>query len=119
MTALERVAVTFTGSPARLSTPHLYISSLATEFATGKVPHIWRDKFPNLPKVNCEGVSNHGGATMKLNIGSGVLAVAFSNDGSRFVCGSYARNVHIWDANTGVSLQILKGHLRCCRIGMT
>ncbi|KIK50712.1 hypothetical protein GYMLUDRAFT_182380 [Collybiopsis luxurians FD-317 M1] len=110
ITALERLTQTFTGSPARLSTPHLYISSLATELATSKVPSTWRDYFPHLPQVVCEGVSNQSGAKMRINTGSCVNSVAFSNDGLRIVSGLSDNTVCIWDVDTGVKVQALEGH---------
>ena len=110
VTALEKLTESFTGTPARLSTPHLYMSSLATELATGKVPNKWRDYFPHLPQVVCEGVSNQGGARMKINTGSVVNSVAFSFDGLSIISGLADNTVCIWDADTGVKKQILAGH---------
>ncbi|KIK50341.1 hypothetical protein GYMLUDRAFT_104799, partial [Collybiopsis luxurians FD-317 M1] len=110
ITALERLTQTFTGSPARLSTPHLYMSSLAVEVATSKVPNTWRDYFFHLPQVVCEGVSNQSGAKMRINTGSRVRSVAFSNDGLRIVSGLDDNTVCIWDADTGEKVQALEGH---------
>ncbi|KIK49683.1 hypothetical protein GYMLUDRAFT_1006051, partial [Collybiopsis luxurians FD-317 M1] len=110
ITALEKLTQTFTGSPARLSTPHLYMSSLATELATSKVPNTWRDYFPHLPQVVCEGVSNQSGAKMRINTGSFVNSVAFSNDGLSIVSGLSNKTVCIWDVDTGVKVQALEGH---------
>ncbi|KIK53828.1 hypothetical protein GYMLUDRAFT_131686, partial [Collybiopsis luxurians FD-317 M1] len=110
VTAIERVAQTFTESPARLSTPHLYISSLAMEFATGNVPDEWRKQFSKLPDVQCEGVSNHGGGMNSISVGSVVNAVTFFADHSRIVAGSDDNTISIWDAHTGVKLQTLEGH---------
>ncbi|KIK53724.1 hypothetical protein GYMLUDRAFT_232724, partial [Collybiopsis luxurians FD-317 M1] len=110
ITALERLTQSFTGSPARLSTPHFYISSLATELATGKVPSTWRDHFPHLPQVVCVGVSNQSGAKMRINTGSAVRSVAFSMDGLRIVSGLMDNTVCIWDVDTGIKVQALEGH---------
>ncbi|KIK58681.1 hypothetical protein GYMLUDRAFT_170511, partial [Collybiopsis luxurians FD-317 M1] len=110
VTALERLTQSFTGSPARLSTPHLYISSLSTELPTGKVPSTWRNYFPHLPQVVCEGVPNQSGAKMRINTGSSVNSVAFSNDGLRIVSGLDNNTVCIWDADTGVKVKVLEGH---------
>ncbi|KIK49788.1 hypothetical protein GYMLUDRAFT_234780, partial [Collybiopsis luxurians FD-317 M1] len=110
ITSLERLTQTFTGSPARLSTPHLYMSSLEIEVATSKVPNTWRDYFFHLPQVVCEGVSNQSGAKMRINTGTGVKSVAFSNDGLRIVSGLDDNTVCTWDADTGVKVQVLEGH---------
>ncbi|KAJ4463920.1 WD40 repeat-like protein, partial [Lentinula edodes] len=110
VTAVERLARSFIESPACLSTPHLYISSLATEFATGQVPEMWKQQFLKLPQITCAGVSNHGGVKLAMNVKASVLSVAFSNDVSHIVSGSDDMTVCIWDANTGDLLQTLKGH---------
>jgi WD40 repeat protein len=40
----------------------------------------------------------------------GVLAIAFNRDGTRFVTGSFDRNVGLWDINQEHSLLLLEGH---------
>ncbi|RXW18117.1 hypothetical protein EST38_g7740 [Candolleomyces aberdarensis] len=70
-------ALYFSGSPASLSTPHLYISSLAT----------W-------PR-------NSGLQLMTLAVGSRVNAVAFSGDEPRIVSGSEDGLVSVWVSSDG------------------
>ncbi|KAJ2932068.1 hypothetical protein H1R20_g5020, partial [Candolleomyces eurysporus] len=79
-------ALYFSGSPASLSTPHLYISSLAT----------W-------PR-------NRGLQLMSLAVGSRVNAVAFSGDEPRIVSGSEDGLVTVWDASIGKVQDVLEGH---------
>ncbi|KAE9399438.1 hypothetical protein BT96DRAFT_692325 [Gymnopus androsaceus JB14] len=79
LNALELVALLFTKSQARLSTPHLYLSVLATEFVNEKLPEQWMKSFTKLPKVQCMGVSNHGGEIMKIGISSVQCDLAFSH----------------------------------------
>ncbi|KIK53573.1 hypothetical protein GYMLUDRAFT_1025372 [Collybiopsis luxurians FD-317 M1] len=95
---------------ASLSTPHLYLSSLATEFATTPSATKWKSNFRNVPKVLCTGVSNHGGEILQMQRAHGVRAVAFSPNGLKLVSGSYDRTVCIWDALTGEQLLEMRGH---------
>ncbi|EIM87778.1 uncharacterized protein STEHIDRAFT_155150 [Stereum hirsutum FP-91666 SS1] len=110
-TAVSRLAKSFLQTPASLSTPHLYISSMATEFATNtKIPSNWRRCFPNLPQLSCAGISNHGSILTKIDMGCTANSVAFSPDGTRVVSGLRDATVCIWDASTGEEVQKLGGH---------
>ncbi|KIK53827.1 hypothetical protein GYMLUDRAFT_207105 [Collybiopsis luxurians FD-317 M1] len=108
--ALERLTESFTGSPARLSTSHLYMSILATEIAIEKVPRTWKNYFPRLPKVTHVNISNQSGARMKINTGSAVNTVSFSVDGFHIVSGLEDNTICIWDAATGEKVRSLEGH---------
>ncbi|TFK17861.1 hypothetical protein FA15DRAFT_710411, partial [Coprinopsis marcescibilis] len=79
-------ALYFSASPASLSTPHLYISALATWAKTSDLYRHWRAQFPKIPDFNMRGSLNP--ALMKIEVGSDVLAVGFSSDGTRIVSGS-------------------------------
>ncbi|KAF5382400.1 hypothetical protein D9757_009813 [Collybiopsis confluens] len=106
----EKLVKSFTQTPASLSTPHLYISSLAIELETTGSSAGWERMFGKIPKVKCRGVSNHGGAMLKIKEPTTILAVAFSPDGSKIVSGSYDQIVRIWDAVGGQQLAQLDGH---------
>ncbi|KIK60252.1 hypothetical protein GYMLUDRAFT_137025, partial [Collybiopsis luxurians FD-317 M1] len=113
LAALEKLTDSFTGSPVRLSTSHLYISSLATQFATDEVPKSWRHYFPRLPQVRCVGVSNYDGARTRIITGSHVKSVTLSENNLHVGAGLANGTVCLWDINTGVKVQTLEGHTEC------
>ncbi|KAI0026732.1 quinon protein alcohol dehydrogenase-like superfamily, partial [Vararia minispora EC-137] len=109
--AASRLSMSFLQTAACQSTPHLYISSLAVEFATNpNISNQWKNRFPGIPQLRCAGVSNHGGILTRIDVGSSVNAVAFSPDGTRVVSSSDDHSVRIWDASTGQQVQMLGGH---------
>jgi WD40 repeat protein len=111
LTAVSMLAKSFLRTAASSSTPHLYITSLATEFATNPgIPSQWKSLFPGVPRICCTGVSNHGGVLSHINVESEVVSVVFSPDGTRVVSGSYDGSVRIWDASTGSEVRSLEGH---------
>ncbi|EIM85615.1 uncharacterized protein STEHIDRAFT_59318, partial [Stereum hirsutum FP-91666 SS1] len=111
LTAVSRLIKSFLQTPASLSTPHLYISSLAAEFASNLgIPSQWRTCFPSLPRLRFMGTSNHGSVLTRVYVGSTVYSIAISADGQRVVSGSLDKLVRIWDAFTGKGLQKLEGH---------
>ncbi|TFK17156.1 WD40 repeat-like protein, partial [Coprinopsis marcescibilis] len=101
-------ALYFSASPASLSTPHLYISALATWAKPSGLYRHWRVQFPKIPDFNIRGSQNP--ALKKIEVGSAVLAVGFSSDGTRIVSGSEDKSVRVWDASTGEMLKELEGH---------
>ncbi|KIK51727.1 hypothetical protein GYMLUDRAFT_979987 [Collybiopsis luxurians FD-317 M1] len=107
---VSRLVKAFTQTTASLSTPHLYLSSLATEFATTLSATKWQKDFANVPKVLCTGVSNHGGEILQMQYRHAVNAVAFSPDGLKLASGADNGNVCLWDALTGKQVLQMKGH---------
>ncbi|TFK18305.1 hypothetical protein FA15DRAFT_675382 [Coprinopsis marcescibilis] len=101
-------ALYFSASPASLSTPHLYISALATWAKPSDLYRHWRAQFPKIPDFKIRGPRTP--ALMKIEVGSAVLAVGFSSDGTRIVSGSADDSVRVWDASTGEMLKKLGGH---------
>jgi hypothetical protein len=79
--------VYFSGSPAALSTPHLYISALSTWPRNLEPCGRWRSCFQGIPAFKN---AARGGALSLVNIsvGSEVNSVAFSTDGTHIVSGS-------------------------------
>ncbi|KDR79298.1 hypothetical protein GALMADRAFT_1363458 [Galerina marginata CBS 339.88] len=101
-------ALYFSGSSVCLSTPHLYISTLATWPRKLNPSLGWKSHFPRIPKfVN----ALIGGTLLStFNAGSEVNAVAFSGDGSHIVSGSKDKSVQVWDGSTGDQKHVLNGH---------
>ncbi|PPQ85244.1 hypothetical protein CVT25_010017 [Psilocybe cyanescens] len=100
----------FGGSPAGKSTPHLYISSLATwkpEFAWAQQ---WKNQFCLIPTFTHNGGTNVPLLTIQIPSGMAIYAVTFSMNGTQIASGSTDCFVRIWDASSGEELKILKGH---------
>jgi WD40 repeat protein len=109
ITEAANFAIYFTGSPAALSTPHLYISSLATWFADSTLSQQWKNQFPHIPSFTY--LKAWDIPLMVINTGSVLTAVAISSDGTHIVSGSEDRSVQVWDASSGAKLKVLKGHI--------
>ncbi|KAF9470156.1 hypothetical protein BDN70DRAFT_943506, partial [Pholiota conissans] len=100
-------ALHFSGSGATLSTPHLYISALATWRPSSGFSQGWRNHFTGLPNF----VHGFGGRTlMTIPIQSAVYAIAHSIDDKQIVSGLKNGTVQVWDAATGEELRKLEGH---------
>ncbi|KAF9471298.1 hypothetical protein BDN70DRAFT_939054 [Pholiota conissans] len=83
-------ALHFSGSGAALSTPHLYISALATWRANSGLSQEWRNHFTGIPKfVHCFG----GRTLMTIAVQSQVHAIACSSDNKHIVSGSRDQTV--------------------------
>jgi WD40 repeat protein len=103
-------ATYFTGSPAAESTPHLYISALATWFQDNSLTRNWKKQFTGIPVFKYTQGSNDL-PLMTIPVGEQIDNVAFSSDGTRIVsCSFFNKSVRLWDASTGVELKELKGH---------
>ncbi|KIK53166.1 hypothetical protein GYMLUDRAFT_1026911 [Collybiopsis luxurians FD-317 M1] len=106
--AIENLITAFVGGGAAKSTPHLYVSTLASSTHSMGVVKTWQNKFSGIPKVNMKIrqtfqllVREH---TARVN------SVAFSPDGTQIAFGSGDFNIHIWDASTGEEVLKLVGH---------
>ena len=97
-------ATYFTGSPASESTPHLYISALATWSKDTCLSRNWKNQFTRIPTFM------HTKGSIDLPLMTAITSVAFSSDGTRIVSGSHDKSVRVWDASTGVELKELKRH---------
>ncbi|KAG6834273.1 hypothetical protein H0H93_010738, partial [Arthromyces matolae] len=102
-----RFALYFSGSAASLSTPHLYISALATWPSNQEPCRTWRSHFPRIPAF--ENVAGNEMSLMTIQTKSGVTSVAFSSDGSHIISGSDDHSVQVWNASTGQEQKVLEG----------
>ncbi|KAF8153168.1 hypothetical protein B0H34DRAFT_94878 [Crassisporium funariophilum] len=103
-------ATYFIGSPAAKSTPHLYISMLATWSQDTTLCRKWKQHFSRVP------VFTHTAGDIDLPLvtimaGEQVSAVGFSSHGSQIVSGSNDGTMRVWDASTGTEVKVLKGHI--------
>ncbi|PPQ94076.1 hypothetical protein CVT25_009705, partial [Psilocybe cyanescens] len=98
----------FSGSGASSSTPHLYISALATWPRNLDPCRGWKSHFPRIPGFT--GASLGSTLLMTLNVNSRVCAVAVLPNGKQIVSGSYDKSVRVWDVSMGDELKVLKGH---------
>ena len=101
-------AAYFSGSKASLSTPHLYISALATWPQNAEPCRGWRSRFPGIPRFS--NASRRGTLVMIIALSGEGYAVAFSPDGRRIVSGSSDKSVRVWDSSTGEVQNVLEGH---------
>ena len=99
-------ATYFAASPAAESTPHLYISALATWPQTSSLAQNWKKTFSRIPlftRVQRPTFDGHGHTGR-------ITSVACSTDGTRITSGSSDRSVRIWNAHTGMQMQVFEGH---------
>ena len=104
----ESFALYFSGNEWALSTPHLYISALATWPRDLRPCQGWRRHFPGIP-----GFVNGLLGDMPLTtlwVGSEVHTVACSSNDRHIASGSGDKLVRVWDASTGETLKVLEGH---------
>src|SRR5260221_674843 len=92
-------ATYFGGSPASQSTPHLYISSLATWSRDSHLSRMWKKQFSHLPAF--EQIGGEGSLPLLTIQDKQFYSVAFSSDGTRIVSASNNWSVQVWDASTG------------------
>ncbi|KAF6759000.1 WD40-repeat-containing domain protein [Ephemerocybe angulata] len=102
-------ALYFSGSPASPSTPHLYVSALATWHGREDICEEWRKYFPRIPGLTTRG-ARAGSTLMEINVGSMVGAVAVSGDGRVIASGAEDSLVRLWEASTGKAMIVLEGH---------
>ncbi|PPQ92060.1 hypothetical protein CVT25_007495, partial [Psilocybe cyanescens] len=95
-------ALYFSGSGASSSTPHLYISALATWPRKLEPCRGWKTHFPRIPGFTSASLG--GTLLMTLNVNSGVNAVAVSPNGKQIISGSKDKSVRVWDVSTGDEL---------------
>ncbi|KAG9103653.1 hypothetical protein FRC07_009949, partial [Ceratobasidium sp. 392] len=102
----------YASSPARHSTPHLYVSALPFWPANSPVARLYQKGTTRI--VNQRSTAMKARRVVPLTISeaqSPVLCVAYSPNGLHLVSGSYDETVRIWDARTGEQLrQPLQGH---------
>ncbi|TEB21769.1 WD40 repeat-like protein [Coprinellus micaceus] len=102
-------ALYFSGSPASASTPHLYLSMLATWTQDHTLPHTWKHHFPRIPQFRSVS-SESSSALMQINTPRPAYGLAMSADGTQIVCGLRDNSVRIYDSSTGGQLGVLNGH---------
>ncbi|KAF5319160.1 hypothetical protein D9619_008785 [Psilocybe cf. subviscida] len=101
-------ATYFRANPPAWSTPHLYISSLATWSTGSAMSQQWKKAFPTIPCFTHNKTSD--APLMRILTKSGINSTAFSLDGTKIVSGSDDKSVRVWDASTGAELKVLNGH---------
>ena len=101
-------ATYFTGSPAAESTPHLYISALATWSQDTRLTRSWKNQFTRIP-VFMYARGSIDLPLMTVSAGGTLINVAFSSDGMQIVSRSYGddgNSVQVWDASTGMEKEL-------------
>ncbi|EDR01197.1 uncharacterized protein LACBIDRAFT_395446 [Laccaria bicolor S238N-H82] len=103
-------ATYFTANPPALSTPHLYISALASWSTQSTMSEQWKQKFCGIPSFSHRKASDLALIVIQMN--ESVDSVAFSTDGTCIISGSADNSVQVWDASTGAELKVLNGHMK-------
>ena len=101
-TEAANFAVYFSGSSAAMSTPHLYISALATWPRSLDPCQGWKVVFPRIPAFTSAMRRSDSVLLMNLKARDAVSAIAISSDGTRIASCSN-RFIQLWDASTGES----------------
>jgi len=93
------------------STPHLYLSALPFSFPQLMISSNFAAKFPRTSHVVDDLIMESLSAARTYHGHVGVMAVAISQDGTRFVCGFYDGRIQLWDRESGKTLgDPLRGH---------
>ncbi|KAF8135222.1 WD40-repeat-containing domain protein [Mycena galopus ATCC 62051] len=106
--AAENLGAVFRGSIMSQSTPHLYISALASS-RDSNLPAAWYDRFRGIPTLMARMA---GDAVRQLSLllhNDYVRSVVFSPDGLKIMSGA-GDKLHIWDVSTGQQTLQLDGH---------
>ncbi|EDR10450.1 mycorrhiza-induced NACHT/WD-repeat protein [Laccaria bicolor S238N-H82] len=103
-------ATYFTANPPALSTPHLYISALASWSTGSTISQQWRSQFCGIPSFIHRKASDL--PLIRIQTAAPIFSVAFSTDSTRIVSGSKDKSVRVWDASTGAELKVLNGHMK-------
>ena len=106
-------ATYFTANPPASSTPHLYISALASWSTGSTMSQRWREMFRGIPSFTHRRASDLPLTVIQMN--ASIFYVAFSSDGTRIISGSEDGFVRVWDASTGAELKVLNCHIHPSR----
>ncbi|KEP49292.1 putative vegetative incompatibility protein HET-E-1 [Rhizoctonia solani 123E] len=100
----------FASSPARLSTPHIYISMLALWPRDSPIYGSYSQRFCGLIATRGSTIASHQSRILsKWLVGDAVSSLAISPDGARVTTGTSNGNICIWDTQ---SKQIILGPLK-------
>ncbi|KAG9094569.1 hypothetical protein FS749_012210 [Ceratobasidium sp. UAMH 11750] len=102
----------FSSTPAMLSTPHIYVSTLSFWPDNRPVSNFYPQQQPYLVSKASTAVGVRGVIPLAvLNAGGIVASLAYSPHGARIASGSSDNTIRIWDSPTGQSIgQPLQGH---------
>ncbi|KAG6808708.1 hypothetical protein H0H92_003195, partial [Tricholoma furcatifolium] len=100
-------AVYFTATDAVWSTPHLYISSLATWSEESNIVQKWKQHFSGLALLTGSKLIT---PLIRIDQDFEIETVVFSPDGMHIAIGSNDHSVRVWNSSTGKQIQQLQGH---------
>ncbi|KAG8742618.1 hypothetical protein FRC10_001216 [Ceratobasidium sp. 414] len=102
----------FSSSPAALSTPHIYVSTLSFWPSNRPITKYYPQRQPHLISRASTAMRARGAIPLVvINAGGGIVSLAYSPDGAYIVSGSFDNTIRIWDAHTGQSVgEPLQGH---------
>ncbi|KAG9076015.1 POC1 centriolar protein A, partial [Ceratobasidium sp. 370] len=102
----------FSSTPAMLSTPHIYVSTLPFWPDNRPITKHYPQQQPHLISRASTAMGARGVIPLAvLNTGGGIASLAYSPDGAYIASSSRDKTIRIWDARTGQSVgQPLQGH---------
>ncbi|KAG9076375.1 hypothetical protein FRC06_009539, partial [Ceratobasidium sp. 370] len=103
----------FSSTPAMLSTPHLYVSTLSFWPGDRPIKKHYPQQQPHIISGASTAISARGVTPLAvIDIGRAITGLAYSPDGAYILSGSYDSTIRIWDARTGQTVgKPLRGHI--------
>ncbi|CUA69937.1 Lissencephaly-1 homolog [Rhizoctonia solani] len=107
-----RFVLTFAGNPASASTPHIYVSMLASWPQQSPLGSCYIPRTKGLVKVKGTHMARRQPLLLSVfTMDLGITCVAFSADSVYIVSGAWDNSLRIWDARTGYSIgKPFRGH---------
>ncbi|KAG8717314.1 hypothetical protein FRC09_014455 [Ceratobasidium sp. 395] len=107
-----KFAASFSSSPARLCTPHLYISALTFWPNHSLIKKYYKQDSSNLMTSASTAMKLRGQIPLSVQYArSAILGLSYSSDSTYVVSGSLDGTVLVWDAHTGQPIgQPMEGH---------
>ncbi|CAE6518174.1 unnamed protein product [Rhizoctonia solani] len=100
-----RFVMMFATNPVSRSTPHIYVSMLASWPSSNPVATRYIERTNGLVRLEGEGMERRQVTLLgSFPIGSMVYSVGFSPDGKHIVSGSRDHAVRVWDAQSGAMI---------------
>ncbi|KDN34403.1 hypothetical protein RSAG8_12502, partial [Rhizoctonia solani AG-8 WAC10335] len=108
----QRFVILFATSPVSQSTPHLYVSMLASWPDCEPVAHHYAQQAIDLIQITgLETTERQLGLLSLIPVGGEVLCVAYSPNGRFFAAGTRGGRILIWDAvSCRMTIDPIKGH---------
>ncbi|KAB5591586.1 Lissencephaly-1 [Ceratobasidium theobromae] len=107
-----RFVMMFATNVVSRCTPHIYVSMLSSWPRWEAMSQYYMERTKGLVEVKGSRMARRNLALLSIfDVGTAVLSVAFSPDGTRIISGSSDKTIRVWDGQTGkMVLDPLQGH---------